>query len=150
MPTFNVFTDLIRPLGETLQADPLFNGIKIFYDRTKAKTPPTEIMPCITYFWVTPTEDLMRGSGAASLQLRTQKIPIGFGIWCTAQHPEDLDEQMWDIKGNLEDWLRNFREFDRKKGISVEDAITGDVDYNGDETCMIGSVLVLAVFRFYS
>lgn len=150
MPTFNTFNDLLEPLGEWLQAEPALQGIKIIYDRSKERNVHLSEMPAINYFWIGPTEDLARGSGSTSLQVRRQKISIGFGVWCANINPVELDRALWDMVGTLQDLLRQKTNFDPRKGITLTDApMTGGLDYSGDSP-MVGSVLVTAEYEQFA
>ncbi len=149
MPTFNIFVDLIRPFGEWLQSAPELEGIGVFYDRTKERTPGRNQIPCINYFWIGPTEDLARGSGSTSLQVRRKRITLGLGVWAASTDPVKLDEVLWEMVGTVEDLLRSKTNFDPRKGISLQDAITNDVDYSRDEGGMVGTVLVTAQYELF-
>lgn len=148
MATFNVFTDLIRPLGEWLQAAPELQGINIFYDRTRERTPQRSLIPAINYFWISPAEDLARGSGSTSLQLRRKTITIGFGVWASHIDPAKLDEILWEMNGVLEDLLRSKTNFDPRKGITLQDPITADIAYLEDSP-MVGSILTQARYELF-
>jgi hypothetical protein len=149
MPTFNVFTDLIEPLGEFLQSHPALQGISIYYDRTRERRPQVALLPAINYFWIGPTEDLARGSGSTSLQVRRKKITIGFGVWVASTNPVELDRALWEVVGTLEDLLRSKTNFNPNKGITLTDApIANDVDYSG-ESPLVGSVLVTCQFEMF-
>jgi hypothetical protein len=149
MATFNIFTDLIRPLGEWLQSAPELQGINIFYDRSRERAVQRSAIPAINYFWIGPTDDTARGSGSTSLQTRRKRITIGFGVWAASTDPVKLDEILWEMVGVLEDLLRSKTNFDPIKGITLQDAITNDLDYSGNEGPMIGTVLVTAHFELF-
>ena len=150
MPTFNIFMDLIEPLGEWLQNCPELQGINIYYDRTKDRKPEVGVLPAINYFWIGPTEDLARGSGSTSLQVRRKKISLGFGVWTANINPVELDRALWEMVGTLEDLLRSKTNFDPRKGITLTDSpMTGGVDYAGDSP-MVGSVLVIAEYEMFA
>jgi len=149
MPTFNVYKDLIRPMGEWLQASPELEGIGVFYDRSKERTVGRNQIPCINYFWVGPTEDIGRGSGSTSLQVRTKRITIGFGVWAASNDPDKLDEVLWEMVGTLEDMLRAKTWFDPRKGIALKEAIANDMDYGNTGGSMIGTVLVTAQYELF-
>lgn len=149
MPVFNIFNDLLKPLGEWLQSAPELEGINIFYDRSRDRAVPRDSIPAINYFWIGPTEDLARGSGSTSLQTRRKRITIGFGVWAASTDPVKLDEVLWEMVGTLEDLLRSKTNFDPRKGISLQDAITNDLDYGDTGGPMIGTVLVTANFELF-
>lgn len=150
MATFNIFVDLIRPLGEWLQSAPELAGINIFYDRSEDRAVARDSIPAINYFWIGRTEDLARGSGSSSLQVRRKRITIGFGVWAMANDHVKLDEVLWEMVGVLEDLLRSKTNFDPRKGISLQDAITNDVDYSNTGGAMIGTVLVTAEYELFA
>jgi hypothetical protein len=149
MATMNMFTDLIKPLGEWLQSCPELEGIKIFYDRTRDRMVARDSIPAINYFWMGPTNDTARGSGSASLQVRRKRITIGFGVWAASNDENTLDEVLWEMVGVLEDLLRSKTDFDPRKGISLQDAITNDADYDNSGGPLIGTVLVTAEFELF-
>ena len=150
MPTFNVFTDLIEPLGEWLQSAPELQGIYVFYDRTKERHVHRNQIPAINYFWIGPTEDLARGSGSTSLQVRRQKITLGFGVWAADVDPTVMDRILWDMVGTLQDLLRQKTNFDPRKGITLTNApMTAGLDYQNDSP-MVGSVLVIAEYEMFA
>lgn len=149
MPTFNVFNDLIEPLGIWLQSAPELSGVRVFYDRRRDRTPERNLLPAINYFWLSPVDDEARGSGSTSLQVRRKKISIGFGVWAAHMDPTELDRILWEMAGTLEDLLRSKTNFDPRKGITLTNApITNDVAYS-DESPMMGSVLLIAQYEMF-
>jgi hypothetical protein len=146
-PTFNVFDKIIEPLGMSLLSDERFAGLKVFYDRTREKRCPVNLMPAINYFWLGRSVDTARGSGSYSLQTRTKTINIGFGVWSVSvQDAAVLDRDLWENTGNLTDFLYDHREFDRPQGVSVGDTIEAEPDYSNDENGIVGSCLVTCQF----
>lgn len=151
MATFNVYTDLIEALGEALLSDPKFEGIAIFYDRTSERQPSRDDMPAINYFLEAPAEDVGRGSGQYSLQVRHISILLGFGVWISGGDPGKLDQGLWEITGNLLDWFRDHIDFNRTLGIGVDPdvPIRIDFDYSGDTTNVVGSHRLVVGFRLF-
>ncbi len=152
MATFNVFTDLIVPVGERLQREPRFAGINIFYDRSDDRLVPRENTPAINYFLEAPWEDLMRGSGSFSVNNRRMVARLGFGIWVYGgSTAAQTDQVLFGISGDLFDFFRERRDFNRTRGISIKDEIRWDVDYSGDETNIFLATQKLSVeFEFFS
>ncbi len=150
MATFNVFKDLIQPLGEELQRNPTFAGVNIFYDREASHIIPREITPAINYFLEAPWNDVARGSGSFSLQSRILNTTLGFGIWIYGgENDAEADAHLFEISGNLFDFFRARRDFNRVKGIVIGDEIEWDYDYQGGETGLFLSTQKLSVpFQF--
>lgn len=148
MPVFNVYKDLIVPIGEWLQATPQLQGIKIFYDRTEDRTPHVSLLPAINYFWMSPVEDIARGSGSASLQLRRQSLTIGFGVWATHHDPSELDNIIWEMAQVLGDLLRSRTNFNPTLGITLKDTMAMDISRYGDSP-MAAGILVTAEFEMF-
>lgn len=156
MPTFNVFNDLIQPLGERMQADPSFEGINIFYDRTKNKIVPREMVPAINYFWL-QADDMARGSQSSSLQTRRKNISIGFGIWSYGATAAELDSRLWAMEGALEDFMRNNVDFNRqdpnrRTTICIKDTtpITSSPDYEQEANGILGTMLAVVPFELFT
>ncbi len=136
MATINIFDTLIKPIHDRLRSDPRFRRVKnILYDRTEERSVPREATPAINYFLESPWDDLARGSGGFSLNSRDFTARFGFGIWVYGgDSVAETDRALFQISGNLFDFFRDNRYWDRTNGITIEDEIRWDVDYQGDET----------------
>lgn len=146
MATFNIFANVITPVGERLQRDPRFAGINIFYDRTAEHLVPRDLSPAINYFLESPWEDLTRGSGAFSLNTRRLLARFGFGLWVYGgNNAAKTDEALFQISGDLFDFFRDNRDFDNTNGVFIGDEIRWDVDYSGDETGLFLATQKLSV-----
>lgn len=140
MPVFNPYEDIIVPVGEALQTDARFFACKIFYDRTRDRIVPADLMPAINYFLEGPWDDLARGSGSSSLQRRTHTARLGFGVWvCATRDPAYMDSVLFQISGDLLDYFWENRLFNRTKGVCIKDTIRWDIDYSGNESTLIGT-----------
>lgn len=149
MPTFDLYGDLLEPLGEWLQADPSFQGIQIFHDDSVERQPQRELMPCINYFWVSPSEDLGRGSGSTSLQVRQKTVSIGFGVWVAMDDQKNRNRALWSVVGTLEDKLRSKTNFDPRKGISIGQTMKADYT-RVDGSPIVASALLISEFTLYA
>ena len=137
MATFNIYDELIEPIHDKLTADPRFRKINIFYWRSPDREVPREITPAIVYFLDAPWDDVARGSGAFSLHARTFSTRFAFGIFVYGgKSAAETDRALFQISGNLFDFFRDNRYFDRNAGITIEDQINWDVDFSGDESNM--------------
>ena len=153
MPVFNIFGDLIEPLGTGLQSDTRFAGLNIFYDRTEERIVPRENMPAINYFLETPWQDVARGSVGASLQTRRMYVTLGIGVWCyDAESAAALDAQLFAISGDVADFLREHTEFNTALGIYLRHDVpmTFDMDYSTDDGGPVGTHKVTCPFEIYS
>lgn len=149
MPVFNIYENMIVPLGESLQRDPRFGGIHIFYDRTNDRVPPRDQMPAINYFLEPGWRDTTRGTGAVSLQNRKMIAYFGFACWAYDTLPARLDKNLFDMSGNLLDFFRESRELSREHGICSMDEIQWDVNYSKEDNYMVGSQRLIVGFDSY-
>ena len=136
MGLINVYDHMIVPIHDRLRADPRFRRIKnILYDRTADRSVARDSTPAINYFLESPWDDLARGSGGFSLNARTHSARFGFGIWIYGgDSVAETDRALFQISSGLFDFFRDNRYWDPTNGITIEDEIRWDVDYQGDET----------------
>lgn len=150
MPTFNVYRDLIVKVIEALQADVLFEGVHIWYDRNPVSR---EEMPAINVFLEQPSEDIGRGSGAYSLQSGKLTISIGFGIWACGGDAAIVAETLWEMAGNLRDWLRNHVDLDRTIGVGLDVSRPIRFEYvsfGAESSGIVDSIRVSATFQMFT
>ena len=135
-----------------LKQDDRFQGVKVFYDRSRERIVDMSAMPAINVFLEAPWEDIARGSGAYSLQTRKMAVRIGFGVWACGGDPDKMDESLFMMSGYLMDFLRDSVEFDRTAGIFVDagEPLRWDVDYSGAESDLVGTQKISATFEFFS
>ena len=151
MPSFEIFDHLLQPISDRLEADPRFEGVKIFYDRRDDEIVESSLMPAINYFLQSDWEDITRGSNTASLRDRKLTISIGFGVWAFDINKGKLDRALFHIAGNLIDWLRENTEFDRTNGVAVIGTIRWTpVAAFGEDNNMVGTQRIVAGFELYS
>ena len=152
MPVFNVYKDLIVLVVESLQRERDFGGVDIHYDRSRNRLVPRERMPAINCFIDGTAEDVGYGSSLHSIQSRSLRIPLSFGVWAVGGEPGSLDEVLWELTGRLTDWMRSNTELNPTRGwhVDVRSAIRIDTDYSGDETNIVGSNKVSVDFIGYT
>lgn len=151
MPSFEIYDHLLAPIMEKLEADPRFEGVKVFYDRQDDEIVEPSLMPAINYFLQPDWEDITRGSNTASLQDRKLTVNIGFGIWAFDINKAKLEQALFHIAGNLIDWLRENTEFDRTNGVSLSGSLRWTpVAAFGKDNNLIGTQRIVATFELYS
>lgn len=148
MPIFELYDHVLLPLGESLQSDVNFAGIKIFYDH-RLEEIERSLMPAISYFPVSSAEDSPLGTMAHSLQKRRARFRVGFLI--AVYESEDrarLAQSLFHIYGLLTDWLVRNANFDSTHGIIVaQDApLRLDYDVTGDESGLVATGLLTTEF----
>lgn len=149
MPRFDVWNHLIKPIGEQLQRDRRFGELRVFYDRAGDNV-PRELMPCIQYFLEAPMSDIARGSSVVSLQRRQVTINLSFVVWIYETDNAKLDEALFQVFGDLNDFFWEKRNFDPTHGVTLQGDISGDVDFQGDENGIVGTHKWNTEFIFYA
>lgn len=151
MATLNHWKLVLKPLGEQLRADPIFQNINIFYDRSPDHNNVTAAdCPAINYFVDAPWRDESFGSHSATWNVRRAYLTVGFGVWYFDQSADHLDETLFEMSGTLQDWLRTHEIFDQVNAIDILGMLPGQADYFGDENGILGSHKVTAEFRIHS
>lgn len=153
MPQFDIMGQLIRPLGERLISDERFGvaGIKVFYDRKDDEIVEQNLMPAVNYFLQPDWEDITRGSNTATLNDRKVTAQIGFGLWAYAIDKEKLDAALFEMAGNLLDFLREATDFDRITGVAVIGTIRWTpVAVFSEDNNMVGTQRIIAPFELFS
>ena len=149
MPTFSIYSDMIVPIGESIQRDPRFSRIKVYYDRTNDRVVPRDQMPAINYFLEPGWQDVTRGTGAFSLQNRKMTAYFGFACWAYDTIPARLDKNLFEMSGDLLDFFRETRELDRVRGIVSLDQIRWDVNYSSEDNNLVGSQRLIVGFECF-
>lgn len=148
-PTINIYKHLIEPIGQRLQDDPRFSGVKVFYDTDEVAF--TE-MPAIEYYVDSPWEDEARGSGSYSLQTRKLTAKMAFSVWVfDGSSRARMDEALFQIGGLLMDFIHGGREWDSTNGVSVTNTpLIWDVVRPETETGFVGMHRIVAEFQIFS
>lgn len=150
MPRVQIYDHLLEPIGTRLQRDTRFARINIFYDRDDDEIVASTLMPAINYFLQPDWEDETRGSNTASLQDRRIRATIGFNLWAYDPDRARLDKVLFDISGNLIDWLRESTDFDRTNGVAVVGNIRWTpVAAHVEDNNVVGVQRVVADFELY-
>jgi len=149
-PAIDVYRDLIVPLGERLRLDERFTEIRnIIYDVDEITFAD---MPAIEYYLETPWEDVARGSGAYTLQTRRLTARVVFSIWIYDAHSRQrMDEAMFHVGGLLLDFLRDWTDFDRIKGVGLtRSPLVWQVIRPESEQGYVGAHSISAEFELFS
>lgn len=151
MPNFDPYNHLIVPLHDKLSTDPRFAGIEIFYDRSADEIVAHSMMPSINYFLQNDWEDVARGSNTASVTDRTVRALVGFGAWAFDTNRARLDEALFQIVGNLIDFIRENTDFDRHNGVAVSGSIRWTpVGIVSEDNNIVGLQVIVVPFELYS
>lgn len=151
MPSFEIFDHLLAPIMAALEGDTRFEGINVFYDRRDDEIVSSGDMPAINYFLQPDWEDATRGSNSASLNDRKLTVNLGFGVWAFDTDKARLDRALFQIMGNLIDWLRENTDFDRVNGVFLSGTLRWTpVEAFGDENNLVGTQRITAQYELYS
>lgn len=149
MPTFDYYNDILVPIKTRLDGDPRFGGkgVNVFYDRTEERQVPTDLMPAINYFLLSPWDDTSIGVGNFSIRNRKFTVRVGLIIWVFNDDPEKIDMALSTLGGDLYDLLREHERWDNSKQILIGKEIPMDIDFpvSADGT-MVGAQMFSVTF----